>query len=49
LIADELGAALGHEVEVSPGKDDSYQVEIAFDSVDDALALARRLRVRVVA
>jgi ParB family chromosome partitioning protein len=49
LIADELGAALGHEVEVSPGKGDSYQVQIAFDSVDDALALVRRLRVRAVA
>jgi len=49
LIADELGAAVGHEVEVSPGKGDSYQVQIAFDSLDDALALARRLRVRAVA
>ena len=49
LIADELGAAVGHEVEVSPSKGDSYQVQIALDSLDDALALARRLRVRAVA
>jgi hypothetical protein len=49
LIADELGAALGHEVDVRPGKGEGYRVEIGFESLEDALAMARRLRVRAVA
>src|SRR5437763_290267 len=49
LTREEVGAAVGREVEVSAGKGDSYQVQIAFDSLDDALALARWLRVRAVA
>jgi ParB family chromosome partitioning protein len=49
LIADELGGALGHEIEVSARRDGGYRVQIAFDSLDDAVSLAQRLRVRAVA
>ena len=48
LIADALGAALGREVEVSPAKAAGYRVQIGFESLDDALDVARRLRVRAV-
>ncbi len=48
-ISDTLGAALGYELEVAPGKTGGYRVEICFDSLDDALDLARRLRVKSVA
>jgi ParB family chromosome partitioning protein len=48
-IADSFGAALGHEVEVAPGKGDGYRVELSFESVDAALALADRLRARAAA
>ena len=41
-IADGLGAALGTEVRVRP-RGTGYKVELAFDSADDALALATRL------
>jgi ParB family chromosome partitioning protein len=47
-IADALGAALGTEVRVRP-RGTGYKVELAFDSPDDAVALARRLRPRAVA
>jgi ParB family chromosome partitioning protein len=47
-IADALGAALGAEVRVRP-RGTGFKAEIAFDSADDALALARRLRPRAVA
>ncbi|HEV8151742.1 MAG TPA: ParB/RepB/Spo0J family partition protein, partial [Solirubrobacteraceae bacterium] len=47
-IADALGAALGAEVRVRPrGK--GFKAEVAFEDVDEALALARRLRPRAVA
>jgi ParB family chromosome partitioning protein len=42
-IADELAAALGVEVTVTP-RGSGYRAEIAFDAPDDAIALARRLR-----
>jgi ParB family chromosome partitioning protein len=42
-IADALGAALGAEVRVRP-RGTGYKVELAFDSVDDALAVAGRMR-----
>jgi ParB family transcriptional regulator, chromosome partitioning protein len=42
-IADTLGAALGTEVRVRP-RGTGYKVELAVDSVDEALALARRVR-----
>jgi ParB family chromosome partitioning protein len=42
-IAEALGAALGTEVRVRP-RGTGYKVEIAFDSADDAVALAARVR-----
>ncbi len=48
-ISDTLGAALGCEVEVTPGSGHGYRVQISFESLDDALDLARRLGVRVAA
>ena len=47
-IADALGAALGVEIRVRP-RGTGYKVELAFDGVDDALALARRMRPRAAA
>ena len=44
-IADALGAALGAEVEVTPGLERGYRVQLNFDSLDQALELARRLTV----
>ena len=43
--ADRLESALGHEVKVRP-KGEEVAVEIRFDDLDEALALARRLSVR---
>jgi len=48
-IADALGAALGAEVDVAPGPGHAYRVQITFASLEEALELARRLRVRTVA
>ncbi len=48
LIADALGAALGRDVDVAPAKAAGYRVQISFESLDDALDTARRLRVRAV-
>jgi ParB family chromosome partitioning protein len=48
-ISDTLGAALGHEVEVTPGKGAGYRVELTFESLDAALELALRLRARAAA
>lgn len=42
-IADAIGAALGTEVRVRP-RGTGYKVELAIASVDEALALARRVR-----
>jgi ParB family transcriptional regulator, chromosome partitioning protein len=47
-ISEALGAALGTEVRARP-RGTGYKVELAFDDVDEALALARRLRPRAVA
>lgn len=47
-ITDALGAALGFEVEVTPGTAGGYEVKLRFDSLDEALDLTRRLRVRSV-
>jgi ParB family transcriptional regulator, chromosome partitioning protein len=49
LITDALTAALGRDVDVSPTKAAGYRVQISFESLDDALDVARRLRVRAVA
>jgi ParB family transcriptional regulator, chromosome partitioning protein len=48
LISDALGAALGRDVDVSPTKASGYRVQLSFESLDDALDTARRLRVRAV-
>ena len=47
-IADALGEALGLDVDVDTAGS-GFRAEITFDSVDDALDLARRLRVRAAA
>jgi ParB family chromosome partitioning protein len=47
-ISDALGQALGCEVEVSPARA-GYRAQLSFDSVEDALELVRRIRVRAVA
>jgi ParB family chromosome partitioning protein len=49
LITDALTAALGCDVDVTPAKAGGYRVQIGFESLDDALDVARRLRVRAVA
>lgn len=48
LITDALGAALGRDVDVTPARATGYRVQISFESLDDALDVARRLRVRAV-
>jgi len=48
LITDALTAALGRDVDVTPSKAAGYRVQISFESLDDALDAARRLRVRAV-
>ena len=48
-IADTLESLLGREVDVRPGAKQGYRVELAVDSLEDALELARRLRVRAAA
>jgi ParB family chromosome partitioning protein len=48
-IEDSLGAALGAEVEVSTAAGGRYRAKLEFESVDDALAFARRLSVRAAA
>ena len=40
--ADRLETALGHEVRIRPGKGEEVALEIRFDDLDEALALARR-------
>jgi ParB family chromosome partitioning protein len=45
-IQDTLGHALGREVEVSPDQASGYRVQLSFDSLEEALELARRLGVR---
>jgi ParB family chromosome partitioning protein len=42
-VAEELGRALGAEVRVTPSGRTGYRAELSFASVDEALALARRL------
>jgi len=47
-ISEALAAALGTDVRVRP-RGTGYKVELGFEDVDEALALARRLRPRAVA
>jgi len=44
--ADQFESALGHEVRVRPRKGEEVAVEIRFEDLDEALALARRLGTR---
>jgi ParB family transcriptional regulator, chromosome partitioning protein len=48
-ITDTLGSLLGREVSVSAGKGQSFRVQLEIESVEDALELARRLRLRSAA
>jgi ParB family chromosome partitioning protein len=48
-ISDALGQALGADVEVKAGTGTGYRAQISFESLDAALELARRLRVRAAA
>jgi ParB family chromosome partitioning protein len=49
-IGETLAGVLGRELEVAPARHGhGYRVELTFESVDDALDLARRLTVRSVA
>jgi ParB family transcriptional regulator, chromosome partitioning protein len=47
-ISDALGQALGCDVEVTPARS-GYRAQVSFESVEDALELVRRIRVRAVA
>jgi ParB family chromosome partitioning protein len=48
-ITDALGAALGCEVEVTAVSGGGYRAQLGFESVEEALDLVRRLRVRSAA
>jgi ParB family chromosome partitioning protein len=48
-IGDTLEAVFGREVEVVPGNRHGFRVQLEVESVEDALELARRLRVRAAA
>jgi ParB family transcriptional regulator, chromosome partitioning protein len=47
-IADALGATLGAEVDVRPTRAGGYRAEISFDTAEEAIELARRLRPRAI-
>jgi ParB family transcriptional regulator, chromosome partitioning protein len=47
-IADELGQALGADLAVAPAGD-GYRVQLSFTSLDEALELARRVRLHAAA
>jgi ParB family chromosome partitioning protein len=48
-IGDLLGSALGLDVEVTASAGGSYRAHLAFESLDEALELARRLGIRAAA
>lgn len=48
-ITDTLQSVLGRDISVAPAKRRGYRVQFELDSIDDALELARRLRVRAAA
>jgi ParB family chromosome partitioning protein len=48
-IAEALGGVLGAEVQVKPTRAGSYRAELEFETPEEALALARRLRPHAVA
>jgi ParB family transcriptional regulator, chromosome partitioning protein len=47
-IGEALGSALGAEVHVKVRRDGGYRAELSFSTVEEAIELARRLRLRVV-
>lgn len=48
-IADTLQPLFGRELTVTPGRGHGFRVQLEIESVEDALELARRLRVRAAA
>jgi ParB family chromosome partitioning protein len=48
-ISDALGSALGLDVEVTPAAGGGYRAHLAFESLDEALEVARRLGLRAAA
>jgi ParB family chromosome partitioning protein len=48
-IEDTLESLLGRDVEVLPGRQEGFRVQLTVDSLEDALELARRLRIRAAA
>jgi ParB family chromosome partitioning protein len=48
-IEDTLESLLGRDVEVLPGRHEGFRVQLTVDSLQDALELARRLRIRAAA
>jgi ParB family chromosome partitioning protein len=48
-IADALGDALGADVQVKPMHDGGYRAELSFESTEEAVALAERIRAGVTA
>lgn len=48
-IGDTLASLLGREVQVAPSREGAYRVQLVVDSLEDALELARRLRIRAAA
>jgi ParB family transcriptional regulator, chromosome partitioning protein len=48
-IEDTLESLLGRDVEVIPGRQEGFRVQLTVDSLEDALDLARRLRIRAAA
>ena len=48
-IADTLQPVFGREIEVVPARGQSFRVQLEVESVEDALELARRLRLRSAA
>jgi ParB family chromosome partitioning protein len=48
-IEDTLGSLLGRDIDVVPGREEGFRVQLTVDSLEDALELARRLRIRAAA
>ena len=48
-IEDTLGSLLGREIDVKPSRAQGFRVQMTIDSLEDALELARRLRIRAAA
>jgi ParB family chromosome partitioning protein len=48
-LEDELGAVLGCALNVTAARGHGYRVQLSFESIDEALELARRLSLRVAA